>query len=1051
MRRQLAVLGAVALVGLSSAVVASGSANGVGTSDPLAVPTMRRAPADRASLRQLDDVIGRKPARLPAYLHRDESVTATVLLSGDAVADAIISEREQGRTLGRAQRAAKRGAVAGAQAPTIRLVKASGATVLYTMQDAVNALVVRATPSQLAAIASVPGVVAVERSHRVQRDNTNSNNATGASTAWEELGITGAGQSIAIIDTGVDYLHADFGGSGSAADFASNDSTIIEPDSFPTPKVIGGYDFVGDDYNAASDIVDQYIPHPDPDPLDCYGHGTHVAGTAAGLGVKSDGSTFTGPYTKEAVASLKIGPGSAPGASLLAYRIFGCDGDTDSAIIVAALDRALRDGATVANLSLGSSFGLATDIDAVAVNRVSRAGMLVVASAGNDGHAPYLVGSPAIADRALAVAALDTKPDYPAATLTLPDTSTMTLLNGNDATFSFSKPVVVLHDGAGGMGHGCSISEFPPEAEGAIVVLLRGVCPRADRLPLLVEAKAAGGIMVNNAPGYPPFDGPVPGISIPLLGATDTDGTALAALDGLTVAAASTGTVPNAHFMAAADFTSGGPRPGDSAAKPDVSAPGEAIYSAAIGTGDDGVFFSGTSMAAPHTSGVAALVRAAHPTWNAAEVKAAIMNTATANDFQGYSERVQGTGLVRAVSAIEATTVAVTNDGTDALSFGFESSRGRIDGERRFTLVNHAAFPVAYELRAIASDAFGERVRVEPTSVVIPAGGKRNVKVRLTMSKDAMRALPGSSFNEVPADSLTTVHGMIVALPTSLPDTSPVASGTPSPPIWNAVRVPYLLVPKAESNIEVGPLKPLPLRRPGSGFSFAKVRNNGVHAGAADVYAWQLSDRRGDAPAAGDLVSAGIQTYDVSDETPDRLMVLAVAFAGQRTSAASGEIDVLIDTDDDGEPDHLVFGMDSGYALEGYPNGQFASFVLRLSDLVITGAWASDAPYNGSTVLLPFLASELGMHGTSAMRYSVQGYEWTSGAWDEIPDIATWDPFNPAVVTGQGTLVDAGGSGWLVFSDLSRKAARAAGVRGYLVVTLDDRAGNEQVERVDFR
>ena len=65
-------------------------------------------------------------------------------------------------------------------------------------------------------------------------------------------------------------------------------------------------------------------PHPDNNPLDCGGHGSHVAGTAAGYGVNADGSTFHGDYSKlteEQLKNMKIGPGSAPDAQLIGLRI----------------------------------------------------------------------------------------------------------------------------------------------------------------------------------------------------------------------------------------------------------------------------------------------------------------------------------------------------------------------------------------------------------------------------------------------------------------------------------------------------------------------------------------------------------------------------------------------------------------------------------------------------------------------------------------------------------------------------------------------------------
>jgi subtilisin family serine protease len=136
------------------------------------------------------------------------------------------------------------------------------------------------------------------------------------------------------------------------------------------------------------------VPQPDPNPLDCNGHGSHVAGTAAGGGVNADGTSYTGPYDATTPSrSFTVGPGVAPQADLYAVRVFGCNGSTN--VVVPAIDWAVDHGMDVINMSLGSSFGRADDPDAQAAANAVAAGVVVVASSGNSGPSPYLTGSPA--------------------------------------------------------------------------------------------------------------------------------------------------------------------------------------------------------------------------------------------------------------------------------------------------------------------------------------------------------------------------------------------------------------------------------------------------------------------------------------------------------------------------------------------------------------------------------------------------------------------------------------------------------------------------------
>jgi subtilisin family serine protease len=297
------------------------------------------------------------------------------------------------------------------------------AQLLYRVQRVFNGVAVFTPVDQVAALAKLPGVQAVYPLVSKTPSNTRAAKLLQAPALWEGIdraGLTGQGVTIAIIDTGIDYLHTMFGGPGGG--YALNNTSVItDTPYFPSTKIIGGYDFAGDGYDASLTSASyQPVPQPDPDPMDCYGfgHGTHVAGTAAGYGVNVDGTTYAGPYdTTTNLDNLRIGPGIAPQASIYALKVFGCSGSSD--VVDAAIEWAVdpnqdgdfSDHVDVINLSLGSSFGASFDPTVVAVQNAASLGIVVVSSAGNAGDVHYAIGSPGMAPYALGVAAtsIDTK------------------------------------------------------------------------------------------------------------------------------------------------------------------------------------------------------------------------------------------------------------------------------------------------------------------------------------------------------------------------------------------------------------------------------------------------------------------------------------------------------------------------------------------------------------------------------------------------------------------------------------------------------------------
>ena len=163
-----------------------------------------------------------------------------------------------------------------------------------------NGVSVSAPQAAAAKIGRLDGVAAVYpveaipldvRTEAFTPDLTFALTMTGADIAQSRLGYTGRGIHVAVIDSGIDYDHPDLGGCFGRG-----------------CRVTNGYDFVGDDYDEEeSDPTWQPVPHPDADPDDCVGHGTHVAGIiGANGGIR----------------------GVAPDVTFGSYRVFGCNGAT---------------------------------------------------------------------------------------------------------------------------------------------------------------------------------------------------------------------------------------------------------------------------------------------------------------------------------------------------------------------------------------------------------------------------------------------------------------------------------------------------------------------------------------------------------------------------------------------------------------------------------------------------------------------------------------------------------------------------------------------------
>jgi hypothetical protein len=479
--------------------------------------------------------------------------------------------------------------------------------------------------------------------------------------------------------------------------------------------------------------------------------------------------------------------------------------------------------------------------------------------------------------------------------------------------------------------------------------------------------------------------------------------------------------------------------------KPDVAAPGVAIRSAGAGLGTAGIRLSGTSMAAPHVSGVAALVLQGHPGWARAArpglVRAAIMNTADADLAGGDPDpRLVGAGIVRARRAADTVASATTGPLDASLSFGFAELSAAYSATRTVTIANAGAVPIDYVLApSFAGGPSAATVTISPNQVTVPPGGRVGVQVTLALGASAVASLTGA---EDQSGALPAIAGAVTATPTSA-----------GPGVY-PLRVPFLLVPRGLSDLTVASRTDTPWG--GRAITTLLLENHGIHAGGVDVFAWGLADPA-DTPGGADLRAVGAATLPgaaLGADPADRGIVFAVSLHGRVSNAAELAVEIPIDTDGDGRADFLVVGADSGAVLNGSPNGRPGAFTFS-ADGNLVDARAAQAPLDGSVVLLPTLASDLGLRppdasgGGGVIGYgaSVTSQGGRGPVLDAVSGRAALDPYAPAIAQGQHLALAPGGRATV---ELAVDAGLPAAGRplGWLLVSPNDAAGPGQGEEV---
>lgn len=923
------------------------------------------------------------------------------------------------------------------QAEIIQKVVALGGSTSGSLTKALNAVVVTVSGDKLADLADLASVITIKPVVDYQLDLTDTVPYIGA-TAAQTAGFTGEGVRVAVLDSGIDYTHKNLGGAGTLAAYEgaygtdpSDPRNTTRDGLFPTAKVIGGWDFVGEDWPNSDEVFDE-------DPIDFGGHGSHVADIIGGASL--DGTH----------------KGVAPGASLYAFKVCSavdtaCSGlgimmgleaslSPDSPVDVEFVDNPVD----IINLSLGSSYGQIQDDSAFMVELISQFGITVVASAGNSGDRPYVAGSPSIAPGALSVAQTQV-PGAKAFSIRLFKNSnrvTSEILNTEMLDWApinktVNGPVVYV-------GQGCVSDTYlvpPASVKNAIVVIDRGACNISEKIDRAARLGAKGVILANNVPGDPPSFSLGNGSKfVPSLVISQADGTALkSSLPGNVVRATFGPSLFKSMKGSMASTSSRGPSYSFQTIKPEIGAPGASV-SAEVGTGTGATAFGGTSGAAPMVAGAAALLQNAAienygGTLPGFMVKALLMNTSDTNILinpvsqPGILAPITriGAGEVRVDKAIGSSALVVeASDFQAALSFGYQALTlpGPVQFTKTLLIINLGVDEQTFQLSGgfrYADDAALGAVSISfsETSVTVP-GGFGSVPVDVTLTVDPTK-LAAWTLNG------GTLGGNGNALRLQEIDGYVTAKGTK-----DTLRMPWHLLPRKAADQEVSTTE---LALVGGIGSLGLSNPNGAVASTTEIFAlgatspldYPKPDMPGGNAALPDLKAGGIRLVN-------GVLEVAIATHEERSHPAyPAEFDVYVDVNNDGIEDFVFYNSES--------NGNVLVNVVRLSDNTLLGSVAADVDFNSSTIIYRLPAAAVGVSPASTVNWYVLAFDnYFTGAFTDFlfSDIGyIVNKMNTprfAVAGSQTVTVPSGGSVNLSVSEVAGGATASPTQNGLFLI-----------------
>jgi minor extracellular serine protease Vpr len=933
----------------------------------------------------------------PLLLKSKGQVNVWVELANPALARAHASAKASGKPLTRDEQHSYHKLLRDKQAELSAAAASMGARELGHVTKAHNAVAFSVDAAMVPVLAAHAGVVAVRPVIDYTVSDISETVGYIGATAVQNLGVTGKGVRVAVLDSGIDYTHRDLGGSGTAADYTAAFGTslddprnkTINPALFPTKKVVGGYDFVG-----------EHWPHgplaPDPNPIPCAipsicdgTHGTHVSDILAGASL--DGTH----------------KGVAPGAQLYAVKV--CSSVSTACSGVAVLqgmdfaldpdgDNDLEDKVDVINMSLGQAYGMNEDDLTQAAENAVHLGVVVVTAAGNNGNLPYVVSSPSIGPGIISVAQTQVPSAlfYP---LVVNSPASIAGSYTNTATVDWAPVGNGFMGNVVYIGRGCpagSIAPGSPEdpyptgvtLTGNVFLIDRGACAVSLKVDRAANAGALGVLLALSAPGDPfsfSFGGGT--TFVPTLIITQSAGNAIR--QALTTAPVNV-TVHNSFplQMSMVSSSARGPSYSYQTIKPEIGAPGASI-SAVAGTGTAEAAFGGTSGATPMVAGSAALLLEARPHASPTEIKSRLMNNAETQIFTAPNllpgelapaTRIGG-GEVRVDRALASKTTAwVQDDESAAVSFGYAALTGKAEFRKTVTVRNFSkvarSYAVSMDFRNPNNPAVAAVHMDLPHVLHVSARGQEDFDVRIKVDPSKLQPWSLNGGSQGGNGQLLTqleLDGHI-----TLSDNK------------DTIRVPWHLLPHKAADVDAHD-DTVELSHGGGALTLS---NHGATSGRVEVFAWTGTSKKipnsllpnpGDNFAVINLHYVGVR---LANSGVGPVVQFGVNTFGARSHPNyPAEFDILIDSHNTGTPDFLVFNLENG----GFgATGQNVTEVFNLATKKPVGIFFStDADLNSSNAILTAPLSAVGLTPTSQFNFAVLAFDnyFTGNLTDSIENM----------------------------------------------------------------